>query len=357
VIITDEAGRMVETNQTTSDIWGGSIPLAQEIEDYGRYKAWWADNGIPLKAGDWPNLRVLAEGTPSLGNVLDIEGFDGRRGTVVMSAAPLKGAGGKILGAAVVVQDITRQRELEQEALEAKRRAELYVDLLVHDINNLNATAMGYLQLIQEGSDLKLKYQRMVEKSLEALNDSTRLTETVQKLQTLESEELKRGLVDLVSMLEDVKLEYEAIPGREVNIKLHPTPKRLVQGSALIKDIFMNIVGNAIKHSTGAVAIEIELSSTLHKGKEYHRISIADDGPGIPDEMKTNIFSRLQRGKTKASGKGLGLYLVKRLVEDAGGMVWVEDRVPGDHSQGAKFVVMLPSVAPSTIPPEIPPVE
>jgi signal transduction histidine kinase len=48
------------------------------------------------------------------------------------------------------------------------------------------------------------------------------------------------------------------------------------------------------------------------------------------------------KGNSGAKGMGLGLYLVKSLAESYGGRVWVEDRVPGDHTQGAKFVVMLP---------------
>jgi signal transduction histidine kinase len=50
------------------------------------------------------------------------------------------------------------------------------------------------------------------------------------------------------------------------------------------------------------------------------------------------------KGDSKAKGIGLGLYLVKSLVESYDGQVWVEDRVPGDHTKGARFVVMLPTI-------------
>lgn len=72
--------------------------------------------------------------------------------------------------------------------------------------------------------------------------------------------------------------------------------------------------------------------------------TIDDNGPGVPDDMKEMIFNRLSRGDTKAKGSGLGLYLVKSLVESYSGRVWVEDRVKGNHTQGARFVVMLPVV-------------
>jgi signal transduction histidine kinase len=62
--------------------------------------------------------------------------------------------------------------------------------------------------------------------------------------------------------------------------------------------------------------------------------------------LKSIIFTRFQRGKSKASGRGLGLYLVKTLVEDFGGKVWVEDRMPGDSTKGSRFVILLPALAP-----------
>jgi signal transduction histidine kinase len=60
--------------------------------------------------------------------------------------------------------------------------------------------------------------------------------------------------------------------------------------------------------------------------------------------MKGNLFHRLTQDNVKARGKGFGLYLIKMLVDDFGGKFWIEDRVPGDYTKGAKFVVMLPAV-------------
>jgi signal transduction histidine kinase len=59
--------------------------------------------------------------------------------------------------------------------------------------------------------------------------------------------------------------------------------------------------------------------------------------------LKPKLFNQFQRGKTKALGKGLGLYPVRMLVEGYHEKVWVEDRVPDDHTKGARFVVMLPA--------------
>lgn len=59
--------------------------------------------------------------------------------------------------------------------------------------------------------------------------------------------------------------------------------------------------------------------------------------------MEEKIFNRLQRGETKARGMGLGLYLVKSLVDSYHGRVWVEDRLPGDYTKGSRFVVIRPA--------------
>ncbi len=79
--------------------------------------------------------------------------------------------------------------------------------------------------------------------------------------------------------------------------------------------------------------------------KKYYRVTVEDNGPGIPDELKNRLFMRFQGDQAKAIGKGLGLYLVRTLVHDFRGTIRVEDRVPGDYKKGAKFVVLLPAAA------------
>lgn len=69
-----------------------------------------------------------------------------------------------------------------------------------------------------------------------------------------------------------------------------------------------------------------------------------DDGPGIRDELKKTLFSRSLKGTPRAKGMGLGLYIVKSLVGNYGGLIRVEDRIRGDHTEGARFVVMLPVI-------------
>jgi len=110
----------------------------------------------------------------------------------------------------------------------------------------------------------------------------------------------------------------------------------------LIKEVFINLVDNAVKHSRDPVRIGIAMSRVNRNGRQYNRVAIEDNGPGIPDERKDEVFHRLKRGQTKARVLGLGLYIVKTLVDSFDGIVEVEDRVEGDYTQGSRFVVILP---------------
>jgi signal transduction histidine kinase len=105
-----------------------------------------------------------------------------------------------------------------------------------------------------------------------------------------------------------------------------------------------NIIHNAIKHSTGPLTTDIHLSTARVGDHKYALVAIEDDGRGIPDDLKSRLFSRSGHNNAKATGRGLGLHLVRTLVEDFRGKVWVEDRVWGDPAKGTRFVIMLPAV-------------
>ncbi|HEY3421492.1 MAG TPA: hybrid sensor histidine kinase/response regulator [Methanomassiliicoccales archaeon] len=239
-----------------------------------------------------------------------------------------------------IIFAIERKR-IELELIAEKGRAELYLDLLTHDINNYITAALGYLQLAEMRLQLEDKDKKLILIPMQELRNSSELIANVRNIQRLEADRYRTEMVEIGAMLEEIKGEYEHPPGREVRIAMEMREGCRSKVSSLLRDAFGNIVSNAIKHSTGPLVIGIALTMISQDGDEHCRISIEDNGPGIADEMKEKVFDRSTRGGTKATGHGLGLYLVKRLVEDQGGWVWAEDRVPGDHTKGARFVIVL----------------
>jgi PAS domain S-box-containing protein len=270
---------------------------------------------------------------------------DGTTMFVSLTASPIKGPGGELLGVSWTARDITGRKKIEEELAEAKENVELYLDLMSHDINNFNQTVLGYLELALESKTLD-EAKELMKKPLEALENSSRLIENVSKLKQIKTRSLKYQTIELCEVLKSLREQYSSISGRDVVINFKPIGGCYIIANDLIRDVFSNLISNAIKHSNGVrpLIINISIEPTEENGRQYYKIMVEDNGPGVPDELKGRIFSKFQRGKTKASGRGLGLYLVYTLVKDFHGKVWVEDRVPGDHTTGARFVVILPAV-------------
>jgi len=246
-----------------------------------------------------------------------------------------------------IIQDITKRKLIENKLRDSQAQAELYVDLMGHDINNMNMVALGFLEMaddkLKSEGTLELNDEKLLQKSIDNIKNSSMLIDNVRKLQREKAGELKMKAIDIVELLTSVKDQYINVPNRDVKINLVITCHCMVIANDLLRDVFTNLVGNAIKHSTGPLIINIELTCPIEGENNYCKVAVEDNGPGIPDSLKALIFDRSHTGK-KLRGKGLGLYIVNTLVGDFHGKVWAEDRVPGDHTKGARFVVMLPTI-------------
>jgi PAS domain S-box-containing protein len=240
-----------------------------------------------------------------------------------------------------------RVEERTRELSRAKAQAELYLDLMSHDINNMNMVAMGKIEMLKSAIAGDRNAVGLLNGALDMLSSSSRLIDIVSKIQKAEQKGLETKMVNLCDVLEDVKKKYSAMPGKEVRICISylDTNSCMVRANRLIEDIFSNLVENSIKHSVPGkpVVINIKLTKICEGGRGYYQITTEDYGPGIPDELKSKLFTRLERGKTRAPGRGLGLYLVRTLVENFEGKVWVEDRIRGNYHKGSKFIVILPA--------------
>jgi len=246
-----------------------------------------------------------------------------------------------------IAEDITKRKHIENKLRDAQAQSELYVDLMGHDINNMNMVALGFLEMaddkLRAEHKLDISDEQLLLKAVENIKNSSILIDNVRKLQRERAGELKLKAVDIMEVLTLVRDQYLNVPGRDVKIKLNIKCACTVIANDLLRDVFSNLVGNSIKHSAGPLAINIDLTCDGEAGIKFCKVAVEDNGPGIPDSIKALIFDRSQTAK-KLRGKGLGLYIVNTLVGDFHGKVWVEDRVPGDHTKGARFVVMLPAI-------------
>jgi len=240
--------------------------------------------------------------------------------------------------------DITERRRLEKRLSETKYESRaIYRSAHPRLSATTTTAAIGYLQLAEARLNLDDRRSSSFPAPCRSWLTVRSSSPTYRDLQKVEAGRERPEPIDVCRILREVGEAYRHPPGRQVEIVLHEAGSCMVMASSLIRGAFSNIVSNAIKHSDGDLQIKIAVSMLSRQGKGYIRVSIEDNGPGIPDERKTVIFDRSLMGLTKPVSRGLGLYLVKKLVEDFDGEVWVEDRVPGIPSEGAKFVVVLPA--------------
>lgn len=246
----------------------------------------------------------------------------------------------------LILQDVTERRRAEEALKAAKNEAELYMDLMGHDINNINQIAIGFLEIanekLQTTGRLEAQDSGLIATPLESLENGARLIRNLRKIQTEKTHAYAEELIDVDRMLENVIKQYSHVPGRDISIEYRPAHKCQVYANPLLRDVFVNLLDNAVRHSHGPLTIGIYTSVTRDENHEYCRIAIEDNGPGIPDYRKAMLFDFSLALRQKIAGKGLGLYLVKTLIDDFHGKVLAEDRVPGDHTQGSRFIVLLP---------------
>ncbi|NIP35704.1 MAG: hypothetical protein GWN39_12150 [Thermoplasmata archaeon] len=241
----------------------------------------------------------------------------------------------------VLSRDITERKQTEQMILRARERAEFFTDLMAHDINNYIQGVIGFLDLLQQ-AELGGDQARLVDQASEQANRVSSLIERVRTISRAEhSEELKpvdvRAVVD--QAVADVRQKYTEVD-LDVNIDI-PEGTVVAQADDLMNDLVLNLLDNAVKFcSSDSVEVDLDVGTRPEEG--LITISVSDRGPGIPDEDKEEVFFRFVRRREEAEGTGLGLSLVLALADRYNGRVWIEDRVPGEPEEGARFVVEIP---------------
>ena len=218
------------------------------------------------------------------------------------------------------LEDQVRERTADLE--ESSRAANLYLDIMVHDINNANTVAIGYTQFLADA--LEGEQQEMAKKMLSRLNQSSYIIGCVVTLRKVRETEAALTWMDLDGVIRAQVANY--LEGR-VRYEGRPVA---VLADDLLSQVFANLIGNAEKFGGSDVDIAIQVDE---HGEEVV-VSVEDTGPGIPDAVKAGLFRRFQKGEGELTGAGLGLYICRMLIERYGGRIWVDDRIPGEHGCG-----------------------
>jgi len=294
--------------------------------------------GLDALGHDAPLVRAVIEALGS-GREAQLFGLEagGRHFDVVVS--PLT-SGGHVHGAVLALVDASPQHEAMARCDRQRRDSEFYVDLMSHDIRNFNQVSMGYIEMLQIQDNLTEDERAYLEKALNGVLGSNKLIDDIKRVRMIRESGGKDIVpVDLDQAIgEDVQQVLKAHEGQPVVVNVSPGGGRTVLANGLLHDVFRHILGNALRYDEHPEKV-VDVDVVASPEGEYLTVRIADRGPGIPDARKGTVFERMSGGSTR--GAGLGLSIVRLILDRLGGRIWVEDRVPGDRSQGSVFVVQL----------------
>ena len=240
--------------------------------------------------------------------------------------------------------ELAQRLAAEAAARERRTAAEELIAVLAHDLRNHLATLRGRLDLLRRRAQRAghPDYARGAEAALLAAD---RLRKLVDDL--LDSERLERGLftlrpeaVDLVSLATDI---VGAVGTERVTVALRGPDELWVPADPdRLRQCLENLLANAVGHSPEGGRVVIEMANERRGGVEGARLSVGDEGPGVPPELAGRLFERFARG-TGSGGLGLGLFLASRIAAAHAGTLSL-DSPPGTP---ARFTLWLPVAAPT----------
>ncbi len=242
---------------------------------------------------------------------------------------------GSVLGVVIVFHDITRLRGLE------KARKE-FMSNLSHEFRTPLTSIQGYAEtVLDEPCDSKLHHD-FLPKIYRNAQQLSQMIEELFKLASLEAggERLKKGTVRFRSLVAGLREEFGprvAEKGIELSAESEPGAEVFPAHEAYLLRILENLLDNAVKYTNGGF---IRLAAK-RAGDEVI-VAVSDSGIGIAAEDLERVFERFYRvdkdRSRESGGSGIGLALVKHLVQVQGGRVWAESKV----GQGSSFYFSLP---------------
>jgi PAS domain S-box-containing protein len=273
----------------------------------------------------------------------------GQQTTALVSTQSLV-AGERHVGAVSFFLDITQRKRAERELTQAKELAEFFLDLITHDISNINQGIRGFSEILSADMDAPVERRRKyAARILGQVDRSNALITNIKKISALRWawSEAPEGTVDLEeSLRQAIAITVGSFPDRQVEVDLRNDAGAFeTHADYLATELFYNLIHNAVKYTPGDGAKVDVGVRRLPAGSAL--VTISDRGPGIPDEAKETMLTRISpdRRSRMPSGyhSGTGLTLVRLIAERFGWKVWVENRVRGDYRQGTTFCIEVPS--------------
>jgi PAS domain S-box-containing protein len=234
----------------------------------------------------------------------------------------------------LVAMNVTDRLNAEKRIRTQKERAMLYLDLMSHDFRNQLQIILGSSMVLEarlEDSDDR----RNLEQVISAVERCQRMISKAKVTEPLMSVPLRP--MKLAPILEKVVMHQVDIHNDvDIGFTLKDTDA-IVDADEFLEQLFANLIENAIEHNP---RIDRQVWVNLRKKGDGYEVTIADNGAGISESLKEEIFDIARRYG------GIGLHQSKQICDKYGGRISVRDRVPEQPDQGVEFIVWIPKASP-----------
>jgi signal transduction histidine kinase len=317
-------GEIILANQARVAMFGNVTTLEHAVAASDPRR----EDGTPYPREELPGPRAL-RGETVAGQRIRLRTVEGRDIVVLGSATPLRDGSGMIVGAVLVLSDITALSELD------RGRRELF-SMANHDLRTPLSSILVFVDLARRNVADPRRLEDALAKIERAAQRMLRLTGDLLDAARFEAGEIPIDPTgaDLTAHVRDaIARQSEA---EKIDADLPDEPVRARFDEDRIDQVLDNLVANALKHTGAGTNVAVAL--TVEGGNAVVRVR--DRGAGIMPDERARLFApfyQTPRGRSYG-GTGLGLHISRRIAEAHGGRLWLEDSGP----DGSTFTLSLP---------------
>ena len=363
----DTSGMILQYNLCAVKLWGRE-PTPDDVDErYCGVSKVYRPDGALLTASQNPMIAVL-KGEISQVNEVEavLERPDGSRITVIANIVPLKDCHGEITGAINCFYDITERSRLERETqdqaqalAELHRRKDEFLAMLSHELRNPLAPLTSAVELLRLQKNQNPAYsqacqviERQVGQMKHLVDDLLEVSRITSGNVRLRKKPVRMG--DLVERALETVQPLILKRRHQLTVSLPPGPLWLEADATRLEQVLVNLLNNAAKYTDEGgclwLSVGLEDDAASKAGEAVVVTKVRDTGIGITPELLPHVFELFTQAERaidrSQGGMGVGLCLVRQLVELHGGSVEAHSIL----GQGSEFVVRLPAM-PAAVPP------
>ncbi|HVU59669.1 MAG TPA: PAS domain-containing sensor histidine kinase [Candidatus Saccharimonadales bacterium] len=334
-IATDELGHITRINPTALTILG--------LEPHEALGQWFPRvvtivkaDGTPLSLIDRPIVRMFLTGKA----ITEKAFYRAKNGTIVpvgVTVSPII-LHGRPVGAIEVFRDITLENEIDRMKSE-------FISLASHQLRTPLATIKTYAHMLAENymEPLEPEQSRAVQTIIAAANNMNELIGTLLNIARIESGiiAMTPQRLDMNLLAADAVRQFQlAAENKGLRLSLHPSKRAatLQTDNLIVREVLANLIGNAVKYTPADGQVDVY----VRRRPRDVLVTVQDTGIGIPGSAQDKIFSKFFRApnvtRQETTGTGLGLYVVRGLIDTLQGAIWFDS----DEAHGSTFYVSLP---------------